>query len=88
MKIEFLTKGRKPKCQPNPLFPNGVDADLSNGAALTCTTEIPYPAPCCGLMVVECEKCGLRVAVTTAGRVDDPRSVKMACQLPLGATVN
>ncbi len=28
-----------------------------------------------------CKICGYRIAITTAGRPDDPRSVKIPCQL-------
>ncbi len=80
MKVTFLDSGREPQCPPNPDFPMGKDADLSFGAEATCTAGLPYPAPRCGAMVVECETCGIRVAVTVAGRPDDPRSVKIGCK--------
>lgn len=80
MKIEFLDSGREPKCAPNPAYPNGMDVDVSQGAARACFASIPYPAPRCGVMVVECEICGLSVGLTVAGCPDDPRSVKMACR--------
>lgn len=83
MKVEFIDSGRSPKCKPDPAFPDGMIVDLSEGVTLTCAADIPYPAPRCGLMVVECEKCGVRIALTVAGRVDDPRSVKLACRMPL-----
>lgn len=41
--------------------------------------ELPYPAPRCGIYAVKCEKCGLLVGFTTAGRPDDPRKVTLAC---------
>jgi DNA-directed RNA polymerase subunit RPC12/RpoP len=81
MKVHFVDSGREPQCPPDPKYPKGIDADLSQGAAVTCIVQLPYPAPRCGLMVVECPRCGLRVAVTVAGRVDDPRSVKLQCKL-------
>jgi len=80
MRVKFLDSGREPRCAPNPAYPDGIDVDISLGAAMTCTTTIPYPAPRCGLMIIECGKCGLRVGVTVAGRPDDPRTVKMACK--------
>lgn len=79
MKIEWLDKGVEPRCAPNPEFPNGRDIDLSDGAERTCSADLPYPARRCGLYVIECEECLLRVGITTAGRVDDPKSVKFAC---------
>lgn len=82
MKVTFLDSGREPQCAPNPAFPNGLDVDLSGGAAATCSTALPYPAPRCGAMIVTCEACGFTAAVTVAGRPDDPRSVKLPCQRP------
>jgi hypothetical protein len=80
MKIEWIDGEREPKVAPNPAYPNGKDMDMSEGAAKSCYTELPYPAKRCGVYVVECETCGLRVGVTTAGRPDDPRSLKIACK--------
>jgi hypothetical protein len=42
---------------------------------------LPYPAKRIGHYRIECELCGLRVACTTAGRPDDPRSIRIACKL-------
>jgi hypothetical protein len=41
--------------------------------------DLPYPADCCGVLIVRCKKCGSGHAITTAGRVDDPKSVKLPC---------
>lgn len=79
-KIDWIDRGREPQCAPNPAFPNGIDADLSKGAEKTCTADLPYPAKRCGVYRVECLICGHAVGITTAGRPDDPRSVKMACR--------
>lgn len=78
--IEWIDHKREPQCAPNPAYPKGKDCDCSDGAKHTCTAALPYPAKRCGLYIVECEACGLRVAITTAGRPDDPRSVKLACK--------
>jgi hypothetical protein len=77
--VEWLDAGREPRSPPDKRFPNGVDADVSLGAAVTCATPLPYPAKRCGQYVITCPTCDVRVMVTTAGRVDDPRSVKIAC---------
>lgn len=77
--IEWLDKGREPQCAPNPDYPEGKDLDMSGDADRVCSTKLPYPAKRCGLYIIECKTCGLRVGVTTAGRPDDPRSVKFAC---------
>lgn len=79
LSVEWHDAGREPECQPNPAFPEGKDMDVSEGAPRTCYSELPYPARRCGVYVVACSKCGLRIGVTTAGRPDDPRSVKVAC---------
>ena len=78
-KFTFLDSGREPQCAPDPRYPNGIDLDMSNGAK-GCCYYTPYPAPRCGVMTAECETCGAKVGFTVAGRVDDPRSVKLACR--------
>ena len=78
-KFTFLDSGREPQCAPDPRYPNGIDLDFS-GVGSGCCYNAPYPAPRCGVMQVECETCGIRIAVTVAGRVDDPRSVRLACR--------
>lgn len=78
-KIRWADRGREPQCKPNPDFPDGIDVDVSGGAAATCSSALPYPARRCGLFIVKCETCGTNAVITTAGRPDDPRSVKMAC---------
>lgn len=81
-RIEWIDSGREPQCAPNPAHPNGIDADCSNGAEATCMADLPYPAVRCGLYVIECEQCSVRIAITTAGRPDDPRSAKIGCIRP------
>jgi hypothetical protein len=78
--IKWHDGGLNPKLQPNPAFPNGVDVDLSGGAIKTCKTALTYPARRIGGYSVHCLTCGLRVYVSTAGRNDDPRSVKLPCR--------
>ncbi len=78
--INWIDLRREPECPPNPDFPNGVDLDLSRGGAPTCFTYLDYPAPRCGLYVVTCLSCGRQIAVTTAGRPDDPRSLRIPCR--------
>lgn len=72
-------RNREPQCAPDPAFPNGMDVDMSDGAARTCSIELPYPAKRCGIYVIQCDKCGQTNAMTTAGRPDDPRTVLMGC---------
>ena len=80
LNVEWFDLMRAPKCAPNLAFPDGIDIDVSMGAEAKCSTALPYPAERCGLYVVNCALCGIRVAVTTAGRSDDPRSLTVACK--------
>lgn len=79
IRVTWLDRGREPQCAPNPEYPTGIDLDASDGAKRTCTATLPYPAKRCGVYVVKCRACGRRVSCTTAGRPDDPRSIKIAC---------
>lgn len=81
MNVTWHDAGREPKNAPNPAYPNGIDLDASGGAVATCSERLPYPAKRCGQYLIECETCGQRIIVTTAGRPDDPRSIKLACKL-------
>lgn len=78
--VKFISHNRKPKCAPNPAYPNGIDVDLTNGAKVACLADLPYPAECCGVLLVHCEACGYSTVITTAGRIDDPRTVKLPCK--------
>lgn len=80
IRVTWHDHGREPKCEPNPKYPNGIDLDVSDGAKRTCTATLPYPAKRCGVYVVKCRACGRRIGCTTAGRPDDPRSIKIACR--------
>lgn len=68
------------RSKADPAYPDGMDADLSKDAAMTCTVTLPYPAQCVGTHLLVCKLCGVQVAVTAAGRADDPRSVRIACK--------
>jgi hypothetical protein len=78
--IDWLDHGREPQCKPDPSFPAGVDVDFSRGAKPTCSAQLPYPARRCGMYIVKCTVCGWYATLTTAGRPDDPRSIKLACR--------
>jgi hypothetical protein len=70
--------GCEPQCPPNPAYPEGIDIHAPV-PGFFCKTSLPYPAPRCGLWVVHCLACSAVVAVTAAGRPDDPRSVDVNC---------
>lgn len=81
--IEWLDREREPKVAPNPAFPKGIDIPPAYPEQPWCKVDLPYPAKRVGLYVITCHDCGLRVAVTTAGRPDDPRSAKINCKTGL-----
>ena len=80
----------EPKCAPDARYPHGIDLDLSEGASVTCNVPVSYPSPRCGYLEIRCTRCGESAAVTTAGRPDDPRNVRLPCYgarfKPKGAT--
>ena len=78
--ISWVDRGFEPQHPPNPAYPNGVDCDLSGGGPY-CETPLPYPAARCGDYVVRCNRCSWLGIVSTAGRTDDPRSLKVPCRL-------
>jgi len=80
--VEWIDKGREPQCAPNPNYPNGKPlrlTDIVKAKVDHCKVDLPYPAKRCGVYVVECQKCGLKVGITTAGRPDDPTYIELAC---------
>jgi hypothetical protein len=81
IKVKWVDGHRIASLLPNPEFPNGIDVDISGGAFKTCSAVLPYPALRCGFYSIKCEECGMTGLITTAGRDDDPRSVKVACKL-------
>jgi len=81
LKVQWIDRGLEPKSPPNPEYPNGIDLSMvTDPDAKTCSTRLPYPAKRIGYFVVECDICGLHTAVTTAGRPDDPRSLRVPCK--------
>ncbi len=87
--VEWIDGHREPQNAPDPKYPNGIDIDVSNGHPFqfTCQTALPYPAPRCGQYLISCSRCGWTGIVTTAGRPDDPRSIKIPCSIPIDTTV-
>ncbi|MBR0883890.1 hypothetical protein ACVMGC_000966 [Bradyrhizobium barranii subsp. barranii] len=80
--VHWVDRGYEPKHPPNPQYPDGVDVDLTGGDRLArnCKTSMPYPAKRVGYFVVTCGKCHFKTIITTAGRPDDPRSVRLPCK--------
>jgi hypothetical protein len=75
----WISRNRKPQNPSEPRYPDGIDIDASLGKETFCSITFPHPTAECGLWIVECDVCNQRVMVTTAGRPDDPRSLKLAC---------
>jgi hypothetical protein len=80
LKVEWLDHGRTATQPPNPHYPDGMDIDVSDHAWKFCSRVLPYPAPRCGIWLISCDRCSITVAISAAGRIDDPRSVKVACK--------
>lgn len=76
--IEWIDREREPQCPPDQRYPHGKDIDASFGLP-NCLAELPYPAKRCGIYRVECLRCGISIGITTAGRPDDPKSVRIPC---------
>ena len=79
--VEWLDGEREPQCAPNPAYPHGIDVDPCPDGTRRCRADLPYPARRCGVYVVTCRVCRVRVACTTAGRPDDPRSLTLPCRV-------
>jgi hypothetical protein len=83
--IEFKPSGRgKAKCPPDPNYPHGIEIDAAPPGTPTCIVTLPYPAPECGHWVVRCDECLMSIAITAAGRVDDPIRVRVPCRRKAG----
>lgn len=82
--VTWIDHGHDHKAELDPMFPNGMNIDASFSSPHACAVDLPYPAQRCGLYVVNCTICGIRVGCTTAGRPDDPKSIKIAC-LPMAS---
>jgi hypothetical protein len=77
--VEFEDSGKPPQCPPNPAYPDGIDVDSSGRRLPACRVKLPKVVTT-GLFIVRCDVCHKAVAITTAGRPDDPRSFTMDCK--------
>ena len=78
-KIDWKDYGRDPTCAPDPRFPNGCIIDITGGRTPSCEVVLPYPAKRCGSYWISCETCGFTASISTAGRPDDPHTVRFPC---------
>ena len=85
IEVTWIDAGREPTQPPDPRYPKGIALDLTSDATCmrSCIVALPYPAKRCGVHHVHCKRCGLTVAITAAGRVDDPYSARLPCKQPL-----
>jgi hypothetical protein len=84
-KVVWIDRHREPQCPADPRYPRGIDIPNLSGKRC-CRAAVPYPAQRCGLWIVTCRLCGATFAATTAGRIDDPRTVPVVCKRPSGPT--
>jgi hypothetical protein len=82
IEVVWIDGKRDPRCAADPAYPDGIDVDTARGLAHRCKVPLPYPALRCGVYLLTCRRCGLKAAVTTAGRPDDPRSIVLGCKTP------
>jgi hypothetical protein len=79
--LVWFDTGLEPREAPDLRYPRGVELDVTNGKRPACLVELPYPALRLGAYVVMCDFCGMKVGCATAGRADDPRSIRIPCKL-------
>lgn len=79
--VIWQDRKRQPAVPFNRAYPWGKSCDLAGGMLPACQLDLEWPALRCGQYLIACIKCGMRVVVTTAGRVDDPRQVRMPCKV-------
>jgi hypothetical protein len=79
LEVTWIDSGREAVYPPDPAYPHGTDIDVTGGQRPSCETTLPYPARRCGQYLVKCSRCGFTDSFSTAGRADDPRSVRVPC---------
>lgn len=79
--VKWIDRYREPMQRADPKYPRGMDIDLTRKGQKSCHAELPYPARRCGYYSLLCETCGYTALVTTAGRPDDPKSVRLPCKV-------
>lgn len=79
-KIVWIDRGFWPTQKPNPAYPDGIDHDMAGASTPACEVALPYPAKRIGWFLVDCTLCSFNVMISTAGRPDDPRSLRAPCK--------
>lgn len=67
------------KYPPTPGFENGGDLDFAKDGASWCVTALSVWPGRLGTLHVRCQHCDVTVDLTTAGRADDPKLVRLPC---------
>jgi len=79
--VNWVDAGREPQNNFDRKFPWGKPIDgRRSGELAGCQVLLPWPAERCGLWLLTCRRCGMKLAVTAAGRVDDATSVILPCE--------
>jgi hypothetical protein len=79
--VDWIDLHRSSDAPADPAWPCGSAIDVALDALTACRLELPWPAERCGLWIVTCRRCGFHIRLETAGRADDPCSVKIPCRL-------
>lgn len=81
MTVAWEWRSHEPAQEPaDPDYPYGISVNVAGSLISSCELPLPYPAPGVGTWHLTCDACGFRVAVTAAGRADDPTKVRVPCQ--------
>lgn len=78
--VKFVDTGREATGKANPKCPNGMAVSCALPGQITCTFNLPYPAPRRGVYSIVCNECKFLAAITVAGRADDPNKVTLPCR--------
>jgi len=78
--VDWVDGHRTSTYAADPSYPAGVAIDVALDAPKACRLELAYPAARCGMWVITCRRCGFAISLSTAGRADDPKSVRVPCK--------
>ena len=78
--LEWVDFEREPQHPPNPDYPKGIVVDCAPDKFIKYLIPLPYPAPRCGAYTARCTVCNVKLGCTTAGRPDDPCTMKFSCK--------
>jgi hypothetical protein len=79
--VDWIDGARVATYPADPSYPDGQAIDVALDAVRACRVELACPAAGVGLWLVVCRGCGYAITLSTAGRADDPKSVRLPCRL-------